>query len=173
MSMGEYLGNQVKQYRQKALDMKGEYCHICGSCEDIEVHHINGEREDRPLSKKDNNHVRNLLPVCVACHKEIHSGNKGKWSEYAENGETPGCIEVEEPPHMDEKFDTQTELALSVRAHSEGSRSRAYESLGPCPECDGTISSNEYFVDHMGRFGALLKCDSCGFYKQKRWPINE
>ena len=57
-------------YREKALEMKGRYCHICGSPGssdevEIEVHHIDGDHS--------NNHIYNLLPVCRGCHHEIHT----------------------------------------------------------------------------------------------------
>jgi hypothetical protein len=52
-------------YREKCLQAKGHYCHICGTNESIQVHHIDGQ--------KTNNQLSNLLPVCTKCHTKIHA----------------------------------------------------------------------------------------------------
>lgn len=171
--VGDYLHNKVKKYRPKALDMKGEYCHICGSVDDIEVHHINARREDRVLSKESNHHIRNLLPVCSRCHNSIHSGDKGMWSEYAKNGKAPGEIKKEHAPHVDHEYDTKTELAVSVKAHDAGKKERM-DSLGPCPECgDGRLRSLVHTVNHSHTLIAHLKCEECGFEVERRLSLKK
>jgi len=52
-------------YREKCLRQKLSFCNICGDAEEPIVHHIDGNR--------DNNELKNLLPVCRGCHQKIHS----------------------------------------------------------------------------------------------------
>jgi len=54
-----------EDYRQKALEQYGERCKLCESTRNIRVHHIDGDR--------DNNELGNLIPVCSACHADIHT----------------------------------------------------------------------------------------------------
>jgi len=54
----------MSSYRRKALEEHGEECANCGANEGIEVHHLNGDRED--------NDVENLLPLCRHCHRRLH-----------------------------------------------------------------------------------------------------
>jgi len=62
-------------YRKKCLDAKEARCELCGRTNNIEVHHIDGNRS--------NNSLDNLLPVCQHCHIGIHSGKQGyeEWTE--------------------------------------------------------------------------------------------
>lgn len=62
-------------YRRVCLDTKGEECEICGTTEEIVVHHVDGDRE--------NNAIDNLVPVCKSCHGKIHTGAEGyeEWFE--------------------------------------------------------------------------------------------
>jgi len=53
-------------YRQKALRKKGHSCEVCGSTDDIEIHHIDGNNA--------NNDIDNLVPLCVKHHNRVHSG---------------------------------------------------------------------------------------------------
>jgi len=62
-------------YREFALSLKGERCEICGSTEDIVVHHADGDRS--------NNELENLIPVCRKHHAKIHCGHDDV-SEYVE-----------------------------------------------------------------------------------------
>lgn len=60
-------------YREKCISEKGKECKICDSPYRIEVHHIDGDR--------DNNSLENLVPLCQWCHRRIHEGasNYAKW----------------------------------------------------------------------------------------------
>jgi len=59
-----------------------EKCELCGSQENIEVHHIRklsdlkvAGRKEKPLSKKRMAAIRRkTLIVCKACHNAIHNG---------------------------------------------------------------------------------------------------
>lgn len=62
-------------YRKTCLEEKGESCEICGSEEDIHVHHIDGDRSNNDLS--------NLVPLCSDHHYEIHNGEE-EYSEYVD-----------------------------------------------------------------------------------------
>jgi len=79
-------------YREKALRAKGEYCHLCGRTDRIEVHHINAD--------STNNDLENLVPVCPSCHEQIHTAGSG----------------VEWPPEnhrrLELHLDVETEQAL-------------------------------------------------------------
>jgi len=57
------------RYREKCLQEKGEKCSECGATEDIEVHHIDGDRW--------NNRLENLIPLCHDCHQAVHNGSDG------------------------------------------------------------------------------------------------
>jgi len=54
----------MSSYRKKALEHHGEECANCGDEEGLEVHHINGDRED--------NDPENLIPLCRQCHRRLH-----------------------------------------------------------------------------------------------------
>lgn len=54
----------MRDYRVKCISEKGKYCYICGDEENIDVHHIDGDRT--------NNKLNNLIPVCRYCHTGIH-----------------------------------------------------------------------------------------------------
>jgi hypothetical protein len=62
-------------YREKCLSEKGESCKLCGAEDNIQIHHIDGD--------KLNNDLDNLAPVCTGCHSKIHSGAEGfeEWTE--------------------------------------------------------------------------------------------
>jgi len=70
-----------------------EQCELCGSYEDIEVHHIRklsdlkvaGQKE-KPLWKKRMSAIRRkTLIVCKACHSAIHNGKpRAEWTKQLE-----------------------------------------------------------------------------------------
>lgn len=66
------------KYRPKCLAEKGEQCAIetCDAEENIQVHHIDGDRT--------NNTLENLIPVCKECHWKIHSEDKDELNEWTE-----------------------------------------------------------------------------------------
>lgn len=64
----------ASSYRQKCIEEKGEKCQLCGSIEEVEVHHVDGDRS--------NNSLDNLIPVCNECHRDIHLNRAGKSSWY-------------------------------------------------------------------------------------------
>jgi len=51
-------------YREKCLEEKPERCEICGSEEEIEIHHKDGD--------PTNNSLENLVPLCREHHMEVH-----------------------------------------------------------------------------------------------------
>lgn len=58
----------MAHYREKAIEEYGEECQICDSTREVVAHHIDGNRK--------NNDLGNLLVVCDACHRDIHSPNR-------------------------------------------------------------------------------------------------
>jgi 5-methylcytosine-specific restriction endonuclease McrA len=76
------------RYRDKCLKAKGEQCVECGATEDIEVHHVDGDRL--------NNRLENLVPLCHGCHVKVHSGDLPHWSKQIENHPLVGKVSDEE-----------------------------------------------------------------------------
>lgn len=58
-------------HRDLCLREKGDECTICSSTQNVQVHHVDGDRR--------NNSLDNLEPVCSACHAKIHSGELEEW----------------------------------------------------------------------------------------------
>lgn len=54
-------------YRERCIEEKGERCDLCGSTENIQVHHIDGNQM--------NDSLENLLPLCSEHHSEVHADN--------------------------------------------------------------------------------------------------
>lgn len=50
--------------RKAALRKTDGECHFCGSEENVEVHHIDGDAANHDLD--------NLIPACRPCHMNIH-----------------------------------------------------------------------------------------------------
>ena len=53
--------------RQKVFETYGYRCMLCGSYEQINVHHV------IPISRGGCNDIENLVPLCQSCHKKLHS----------------------------------------------------------------------------------------------------
>jgi 6-pyruvoyltetrahydropterin/6-carboxytetrahydropterin synthase len=63
----EYKHDNKKENLSEYILKKYNYsCILCGSTENIRVHHIDGNRE--------NNTEENLGVVCESCHRKIHNG---------------------------------------------------------------------------------------------------
>jgi len=63
----------MSNYRSVAFEYHGRECAECGGTENIEVHHIDGDRR--------NNDPQNLLPLCQPCHRDVHRGNRKHLSD--------------------------------------------------------------------------------------------
>lgn len=68
-----YKGTDVKSYRTKAIRHYGEECSRCKSSENIQVHHIDRNRE--------NNAIENLEVLCSRCHLAEHAEEQKEQSE--------------------------------------------------------------------------------------------
>ena len=55
-------------HREVCFREYDEECQVCGSEENIDVHHRDGNRA--------NNRTDNLIPLCHSCHMHIHKGNR-------------------------------------------------------------------------------------------------
>lgn len=54
----------IGTFRKKAIEAHGEFCNRCGSTQEIEVHHIDENR--------NNNKLSNLEVLCKQCHRNHH-----------------------------------------------------------------------------------------------------
>lgn len=52
-------------YREKCFSVYERECKACGSTENVEIHHLDGDQY--------NNDIRNLVPLCSDCHSKVHS----------------------------------------------------------------------------------------------------
>jgi 5-methylcytosine-specific restriction endonuclease McrA len=83
-------------YRDKCFREKGEICAECGDTENIEVHHIDGNRW--------NNHLDNLAPLCHDCHMKVHNLDDSvqHWIEQLDPQPPGGAVSDQE---IDDAFD--------------------------------------------------------------------
>jgi len=86
--------------RKNAIKYHGNICYMCGSRNNICVHHID--------YNKKNNNIMNLIPLCVSCH--------GKTGHHREIWYRLFCCNVPKPPlnsgyykFMDEHWNTMTD----------------------------------------------------------------
>lgn len=59
--------------RETVLEEKGHSCTVCGAEGEVQIHHVDGDR--------NNNSLENLEPVCGSCHYKIHNGELEEWSK--------------------------------------------------------------------------------------------
>lgn len=76
--------------RQKIFDRDGHKCIVCGSTENIQVHHLTYRNVDYSAPGSEND--RDLITLCRNCHAIYHNVNKRR--EYVEN--TYKCEEMRE-----------------------------------------------------------------------------
>lgn len=74
--------NLYKKWRKQILEKFNYTCYVCGSCKNLEVHHLYGF-EFNPDSDYD---INNGVVLCKCCHKKYHADNweLGKKSTYTE-----------------------------------------------------------------------------------------
>jgi len=114
-------------------------CAICGSVENLCVHHIDGYDENKP----ENNRENKMLVLCRACHSQVHAGTPIPNSilesiDYFENnvtlqgnGSVTKCnteIDIEIEKDIDIDIEREIEKIESVeRKNANGTKS------GQCP----------------------------------------
>lgn len=74
----------MPDYRRIAFEHHDRKCTECGATDNIEVHHIDGDR--------GNNDPQNLLPLCHACHRGVHRGNHEYLSDQLKSREQRGYV---------------------------------------------------------------------------------
>ena len=52
-------------HRKACFQSHGQECFACSSADDVQVHHLDGDR--------NNNDLDNLIPLCRQCHTKLHS----------------------------------------------------------------------------------------------------
>jgi len=57
--------------RQQVLKRDGWRCQHCGCLSELQVHHINTR------SQLGHDAEKNLISLCIGCHRLIHSGKQG------------------------------------------------------------------------------------------------
>lgn len=62
------VGAEYQRWRKQVLAKCGKKCQMCGSTENIEVHHIVPIAENKDLRYA----VDNGMVLCRKCHKEVH-----------------------------------------------------------------------------------------------------
>jgi len=55
-----------RRLRQKVLERDGWRCQVCGSSQDLQVHHI------QYRSQVGDDTQRNLITLCSGCHQSVH-----------------------------------------------------------------------------------------------------
>ena len=67
----DYVNNKRYSGNYYIVIQRDRYkCSICGSIENLCVHHIDGYDENKP----ENNNVNKMITLCRKCHSNIHSG---------------------------------------------------------------------------------------------------
>lgn len=80
-----YYGPNWEEQREKALDRDGHECLICGSTDDLHVHHKTPIRQfDRETDRwyKLANALDNLVTLCNSCHKTVHTNVAEYFGDY-------------------------------------------------------------------------------------------
>ena len=57
--------SHMRNYREMTVSLLGGACHQCYSVEDLDIHHINKNKND--------NDKKNLKLLCKPCHRRLHS----------------------------------------------------------------------------------------------------
>ena len=57
-----------KQLRHRVLQRDGWKCQVCGSSQNLEVHH------KRFRSRRGDDDEQNLITLCAKCHEKLHGG---------------------------------------------------------------------------------------------------
>ena len=67
----DYVNNKRYSGNYYLVFQRDKYqCALCGSIENLCVHHIDGYDEEKP----QNNSVNKMLTLCRCCHSNVHSG---------------------------------------------------------------------------------------------------
>ena len=61
-----------------ALERAGHRCELCGSRDNLQVHHIEPLEPYERRSVNEKNRQENLMVLCRACHIKIHSEERHK-----------------------------------------------------------------------------------------------
>ena len=66
------------RYKKKIYKIKGEFCDICGTKEDLEFHHLSYVWEKSPIYNRTNLklNIKKIQVLCKECHGKIHQKQK-------------------------------------------------------------------------------------------------
>jgi len=137
----------MKDYRVKCIIEKGDYCNICGERENVDVHHIDGNRT--------NNELKNLIPVCRYCHIGIHENreNYEHWharllSWYDTSSEKPNESHTLSEDSTSSRMLADNLIFINGLTSSEAKKVVKMENKETpfrCPECGETcVLTGEY-----------------------------
>ena len=110
------------------LNRDGYMCRVCGSEDEIRVHHIDGYRENKP----ENNEMNKLITLCRSCHASVHSGminiesikNDIGYYECQKNvndiqGQSNKCHETDKDKDIDIEEEKENNISLSEDKSSD------------------------------------------------------
>ena len=149
----------MSEYRELRLSEKGKKCIICGEGENIDVHHIDGDRT--------NNQIRNLIPVCRYCHLGIHKAreNYRHWHIQLLPWHTASSGDFDENQISEE--DRSTRMLVDDLIFLEKLSSSVAKQLAEiedndtpfrCPDCGG-----EYILREEYSMNNQTSCPDCSW----------
>ena len=121
----DYLNNKRYGGNYYVVIKRDKYkCAVCGSIENLCVHHIDGYSEKSP----ENNAENKMLTLCRKCHSNIHAGDQipgdilDSIDYYAESNETLPCntdetkcnteIDIEKDTEKDKKKESKKKTPI-------------------------------------------------------------
>ena len=133
-------------------------CRICGSIENLCVHHIDGFNE----LKLENSNANKLLTLCRCCHRQIHEGleiskdilesidyfNESNESNDFCNGDVTNCnTEIEKDIDKDKEKEKEIEIEKNIKKEKNKKRKTFEEVLAENNCSEELESSIRDFID--------------------------
>lgn len=168
----DYINNKRYNGNYYVVIQRDKYkCAICGSIENLCVHHIDGYSEDMP----QNSNANKMITLCRECHSNIHAG--GKIDEDTLDAIDYYIDSNEMLPSNGEVTNSNTEIEIEIEKEKEkdiekSKRENKRKRFTPptleevqayCLERNNTIDP-QHFIDYYTSNGWLV-----GKNKMKDW----